>query len=65
MVSEFSAVVGEPIARGAELAADAINAQGGINGRQVEIVAYDDHSSAADAVRAFQRPGQQDHVPPW
>ncbi|HSU04175.1 MAG TPA: ABC transporter substrate-binding protein [Acetobacteraceae bacterium] len=62
VISEFSAVLGEPIARGAQLAADDINAKGGIDGRQVEIVAYDDHSSAADAVRAFQRLAQQDHV---
>jgi branched-chain amino acid transport system substrate-binding protein len=62
VVSEFSAVVGEPIARGAQLAADAVNAKGGIDGRKVEIVAYDDHASAADAVRAFQRLAQQDHV---
>jgi branched-chain amino acid transport system substrate-binding protein len=62
VVSEFSAVVGEPIAKGAELAANAINASGGINGRKVEIIAYDDHSSAADAVRAFQRLAEQDHV---
>ena len=62
VVSEFSAVVGEPIARGAQLAADEVNAKGGIDGRKVEIVAYDDHASAADAVRAFQRLAQQDHV---
>jgi len=62
VVSEFSAVVGEPIAKGAQLAADYINAHGGINGRQVQIIAYDDHSSAADAVRAFQRLAEQDHV---
>ncbi len=62
VVSEFSAVVGEPIARGAQLAADEVNAKGGINGRKIEIVAYDDHSSAADAVRAYQRLVQQDHV---
>ncbi len=62
VVSEASAVVGEPIARGAQLAADEVNAKGGINGRKVEIVAYDDHSSAADAVRGFQRLAQQDHV---
>lgn len=62
VVSEFSAVVGEPIARGAQLAADAVNAKGGINGRKVEIVAYDDHGSAADAVLAFKRLAQQDHV---
>ncbi|MGH7153088.1 MAG: ABC transporter substrate-binding protein, partial [Acetobacteraceae bacterium] len=62
VVSEFSAVVGEPIAKGAQLAADKVNAEGGINGRKVEIVAYDDHASAADAARAFQRLAEQDHV---
>jgi branched-chain amino acid transport system substrate-binding protein len=62
VVSEFAAVVGEPIAKGAELAADNINAHGGINGRKLEIIAYDDHSSAAEAVRDFQRLAEQDHV---
>ena len=62
VVSEFAAVVGQPIAQGAQLAADEINAHGGINGRQVQIIAYDDHSSAADGVRAFQRLAEQDHV---
>ncbi|MGH7093033.1 MAG: ABC transporter substrate-binding protein, partial [Stellaceae bacterium] len=51
-----------PILWGAELAAADINAKGGINGHPIQIVAYDDHSSAADAVRAFQRAVQQDHV---
>jgi branched-chain amino acid transport system substrate-binding protein len=62
VVSEFAAVVGEPIAKGAQLAADNINAHGGINGRKLEIIAYDDHSSAAEAVRDFQRLTEQDHV---
>ncbi len=62
VVSEFSAVVGEPIARGAQLAADEVNAHGGVNGRKVEIIAYDDHASAADGVLAFKRLAQQDHV---
>lgn len=62
VVSEFAAVVGEPIAKGAQLAADNINAHGAINGRELEIVAYDDHSSAAEAVRDFQRLAEQDHV---
>ena len=33
-----------------------------MNGRKIEIVEYDDHYSAADAVRAFQRAAQQDTV---
>ena len=57
-----SAIVGQAIIQGAQLAADDINAKGGVNGRKIEIIIYDDHSSAADAVRAYQRAAQQDHV---
>jgi branched-chain amino acid transport system substrate-binding protein len=62
VISEQSAIVGQAILQGAQLAADDINAKGGVNGRKIEIVSYDDHSSASDAVRAFQRAAQQDHV---
>ena len=48
--------------KAAQLAADEINAKGGIKGRKVQIITYDDHSSAADAVRAFQRAVNQDKV---
>ena len=44
------------------MAADDINAHGGVNGRKIEVITYDDHSSAADAVRAFQRAVSQDKV---
>jgi branched-chain amino acid transport system substrate-binding protein len=62
VIAEEAAIVGQSISQGAQLAADDINAKGGINGRKIELVIYDDHSSAADAVRAFQRAVQQDHV---
>jgi branched-chain amino acid transport system substrate-binding protein len=62
VISEQSAIVGQAILQGAQLAADDINAKGGVNGRKLEIVSYDDHASASDAVRAFQRAAQQDHV---
>ena len=62
VISEESAVAGASISRAAHMAADAINAHGGMDGRKVEIITYDDHSSAADAVRAFQRAVSQDHV---
>lgn len=62
VVSEEAAIVGQAISQGAQLAADDINAKGGINGRKIEIITYDDHSSASDAVRAYQRAVQQDHV---
>ncbi|HTC10479.1 MAG TPA: ABC transporter substrate-binding protein [Acetobacteraceae bacterium] len=62
VISEQSAIVGQAILQGAQLAAEDINAKGGVNGRKIEIVSYDDHSSASDAVRAYQRAVQQDHV---
>lgn len=62
VISEQAAIVGQAILQGAQLAADDINAKGGVNGRKIEIVSYDDHSSASDAVRAYQRAVQQDHV---
>jgi branched-chain amino acid transport system substrate-binding protein len=62
VVSEQAAIVGQAISQGAQLAADDINKQGGIDGRQIQIITYDDHSSASDAVRAYQRAVQQDHV---
>src|ERR1700730_1420318 len=62
IISEESAISGTGISNGAQLAVDSINAAGGIEGRKVEIIRYDDHSSAADAVRAFQRAVSQDKV---
>jgi branched-chain amino acid transport system substrate-binding protein len=62
VISEAQAVAATSIPLAAQLAADEINAAGGVNGRRIEIVPYDDHSSAAEAVRAFQRAVQQDHV---
>ena len=62
VISEAQAVAAASIPQAAQLAADEINASGGVDGRQIEIVAYDDHSSAAEAVRAFQRAVNEDHV---
>jgi branched-chain amino acid transport system substrate-binding protein len=62
VIAETSAISGVGIPNGAQLAADEINKAGGLNGRMIEIVAYDDHNSASDAVRAFQRAAQQDKV---
>ena len=52
VIGEDAAVAGTSITKAAQLAADEINAKGGIKGHKVQIVTYDDHSSAADAVRA-------------
>ena len=62
VIAETSAISGVGIPNGAKLAAEEINAAGGVNGQMIEIVDYDDHNSAADAVRAFQRAAQQDKV---
>ncbi len=62
VIAEAQAVAGSSIPQAAQLAAEEINAKGGVDGRKIEIVSYDDHSSAAEAVRAFQRAVNQDHV---
>ncbi len=62
VIAENSAISGIAIPNAAQIAADEINAAGGVDGRPVQIVAYDDHNSAADAVRAIQRLSSQDKV---
>ncbi len=62
VIAEAQAIAGASIPQGAQLAAEEINAKGGIDGRKVEVITYDDHSSAADAVRAFQRAVSEDKV---
>ena len=62
VIGEESSVAGASLTKAAAMAADDINARGGVNGRKVEVITYDDHSSAADAVRAFQRTVSQDKV---
>ena len=62
VIAENSAISGIAIPNAAQVAAEEINAHGGVDGRMIEIVAYDDHNSAADAVRAFQRAANQDKV---
>jgi branched-chain amino acid transport system substrate-binding protein len=62
VIGEESAVAGASITKAAQMAQDDINAHGGVLGRQIQVVIYDDHSSAADAVRAFQRAVSEDKV---
>jgi branched-chain amino acid transport system substrate-binding protein len=62
VIAEAQAVAGSSIPLAAQLAADEINAAGGLNGRKIEIFPYDNHSSAAESVRAFQRAVNEDHV---
>jgi len=62
VIAEESSISGIAIPNAAKLAAEEINKAGGVDGRMIEIVQYDDHVSAADAVRAFQRAAHEDHV---
>ena len=62
VIAEAQAVAGSSIPQAAQLAADEINAAGGVNGKKIEILTYDDHSKAPEAVLAFQRAVNQDHV---
>lgn len=62
VISEAQSVAGSSIAPAAQLAAEEINAKGGLDGRQVQIVVYDNHSSSAESVRAFQRAVSEDKV---
>ncbi|HVV41793.1 MAG TPA: ABC transporter substrate-binding protein [Nitrobacter sp.] len=62
VIAEAQAIAGASIPQAAQLAADEINAKGGVNGRKIEIVTYDNHSSSADSVRAFQRAVNEDKV---
>jgi branched-chain amino acid transport system substrate-binding protein len=60
VIAEAQAIAGASIPQAAQLAADEINANGGVDGRKIEIVTYDNHSSSADSVRAFQRAVNED-----
>lgn len=62
VMAKFAQINGAAILNGATLAAEEINAGGGIKGRKVELITYDDQGSASDAVLAFQRAVRQDHV---
>ena len=62
VIAEAQAIAGASIPQAAQLAADEINAAGGLNGRKVEIIAYDNKSSSTDSVRAFQRAVSEDKV---
>lgn len=62
VIAPFAAIPGKSIVNGAELAAADINASGDVAGRKIKLFEYDDHFSATDAVRAYQRAVLKDHV---
>ncbi|MBW4034249.1 MULTISPECIES: ABC transporter substrate-binding protein [Acidiphilium] len=62
ITTELGTIPGKAIANGATLAADQINASGGVDGRQIKLIIEDDHLSTTDAIRSFQRMVKQDHA---
>ena len=62
VIAEAQAVAGSSVPQAAGLAADEINAKGSLDGRKIEIVSYDNHSSSAELVRAFQRAVNEHHA---
>lgn len=62
IISPQKTLEGKSIVNGAKLAAKHINANGGIDGKNVKLFFYDDQSSASDGVRAMQRASNQDHT---
>ncbi len=63
VIAEVQSIAGASTPGGAQIAADEINAKGGIlGGRKIEIVTYDNKSASADSVRAFQRAVSEDKV---
>ncbi|MGH7120043.1 MAG: ABC transporter substrate-binding protein [Acetobacteraceae bacterium] len=60
VIAEISNLLGAAIPKGAAMAADEVNAKGGVLGRPLRLKVYDDHLSSTDAIRAFQRLVSQD-----
>ncbi len=57
-----AAVHGVPVKQAAELAAEEINAAGGINGKEIEIIAYDTKGDATEGVNAYNKLRDQEEV---
>jgi branched-chain amino acid transport system substrate-binding protein len=57
------AVSGQYVVDGARIAADKINAEGGVLGRKINLVVGDGKSTARDAATAAERLILRDHVP--
>src|SRR3546814_18434723 len=58
----FAAADGASARNGAELAVEQINAAGGIDGRMLELVTYDDQASPKEVVPIAKRLIEQDKV---
>jgi branched-chain amino acid transport system substrate-binding protein len=64
VIAEVQSIAGAATPGGAQIAAEEINAKGGVLGRKIEIVSYDNKSSSADSVRAFQQAVSEEKVAP-
>ena len=53
--SDANANYGNAVKNGIMLYIDEVNAAGGVNGKQIEVIAYDDKGDATEAVTAFSR----------
>jgi branched-chain amino acid transport system substrate-binding protein len=53
VIAEVQSIAGAATPGGAQIAAEEINARGGVLGRKIE--SYDNKGSSVDSVRAFQR----------
>src|ERR1700753_3402614 len=62
VIAEVQSIAGAATPGGAQIAADEINAKGGILGRKIEIVSSDNKIPSSDSVRAFQRAVSDDKV---
>lgn len=57
-----TAMYGEAAKKGIQLAVDQVNNDGGINGKQVELVSYDTKGDTTEAVSAYNRLVNEDEV---
>lgn len=62
VIAPVKTTVGKGMFRGAELAVDNIDAAGGVNGRPLKLLKFTSHLSATNAVRAWQKAVNSDHV---
>lgn len=53
---------GIPVEEGTKLAAEELNANGGIDGKKVEIIAYDSKADKTEAINAYNRLRDQDGI---
>ena len=58
----FAAADGKSARTGAELAVEQINSAGGVNGKMLELVVYDDQASPKESVPIANRLIEKDHV---